>query len=94
MAKSPIRFGMVGGGQEAFIGSVHRMAATLDGEMELVAGALSSTPERSRESGLALGLPADRIYDSWAALLEGEASRDAAERMVAVVIVTPNHVHV
>ena len=93
MAQQPVRMGMVGGGRDAFIGAVHRMAATLDGSMELVAGALSSTPEKSIASGADLGLPEDRAYPTWEAMLESEAARPAEERMEAVVIVTPNHVH-
>lgn len=89
----PIRMGMVGGGRDAFIGAVHRMAASLDGSMELVAGALSSTPEKSIASGLDLGLPEDRAYPTWQAMLESEAARPEDDRMEAVVIVTPNHVH-
>ncbi len=88
---APIRLGMVGGGKDAFIGAVHRMAARLDGAFDLVAGALSSTPERARESGQALGLAEDRIYDDFEAMAEREAARpDGVE---AVAIVTPNHVH-
>lgn len=86
-----IRLGMVGGGRDAFIGGVHRIAARLDGAFELVAGALSSTPERARASGAALGLEADRCYDSFAAMAEGEAAR--SDGIEAVSIVTPNHVH-
>jgi predicted dehydrogenase len=89
MAK--IRLGMVGGGKDAFIGAVHRIAARLDGEFELVAGALSSTAEKSRESGLALGLDPDRCYGSFAEMAEAEAGR--ADGIEAVSIVTPNHVH-
>ena len=87
----PIRLGMVGGGKEAFIGGVHRMAARLDGNFDLVAGALSSTPERARESGEALGLP--RVYGGWKEMLEGERGRSEGERIEAVSVVTPNHVH-
>lgn len=86
-----LRMGMVGGGQGAFIGAVHRMAATLDGEIELVAGALSSTPERSRASGEALGLPDERNYGSWQDMLAGELARE--DRIDLVAIVTPNHLH-
>ena len=93
MSERPIRMGMVGGGRDAFIGAVHRMAATLDGSMELVAGALSSTPEKSMASGADLGLPGDRTYPTWEAMLESEAGRQEDERIEAVVIVTPNHVH-
>lgn len=88
----PIRLGMVGGGEGAFIGAVHRLAARLDGKYELVAGALSSDPERSQRSGEALGLHADRIYDDYAqmAVLEGKRP----DGIDAVAIVTPNHMHV
>ena len=89
MAK--IRLGMVGGGKDAFIGAVHRIAARIDGQFDLVAGALSSTPEKARESGLALGLAADRCYGSFEEMAATEAARpDGVE---AVAIVTPNHVH-
>ena len=86
-----IRLGMVGGGNDAFIGGVHRIAARLDGEFELLAGALSSTPERARASGAALGLDADRCYDSFEAMAAAEAARP--DGIEAVSIVTPNHVH-
>ena len=88
---TPIRLGMVGGGSGAFIGGVHRMAARLDGRYTLVAGALSSTPEKARESGLALGLAPDRTYDDFRRMAQREARlKDGIE---AVVIVTPNHMH-
>ena len=87
--KTAIRLGMVGGGRDAFIGEVHRLAARIDGRFDLVAGALSSTPERARESGAALGL--DRSYDDFAAMAEAEAGRE--DGIEAVSIVTPNHVH-
>lgn len=86
-----IRLGMVGGGEGAFIGAVHRIAARLDDQYELVAGALSSTPDKARRSGLALGLAEDRIYDSYEAMARAEAAR--ADGIEAVAIVTPNHVH-
>ena len=86
-----IRLGMVGGGEGAFIGAVHRLAARMDGHYELVAGALSSTSEKSRRSGEALGLAADRIYDDYESMAKGEAGR--ADGIEAVAIVTPNHVH-
>ncbi|MBG83188.1 MAG: oxidoreductase [Phycisphaerae bacterium] len=89
----PIRVGMVGGGRDAFIGAVHRMAASLDGSMCLVAGALSSTPERSLASARDLGLDEERSYSSWEEMITKEASRPANDRIEAVVIVTPNHVH-
>lgn len=88
---TPLRLGMVGGGKDAFIGAVHRIAARFDGNFQLVAGALSSTPERSRASGEALGLP--RVYGSWEEMLERERALPAGERIDAVSIVTPNHVH-
>ena len=89
MAETPIRLGMVGGGADAFIGAVHRIAARLDGKYILLAGALSSTPERARASAEALGVP--RSYDSFAQMAEAEAARD--DGIEAVAIVTPNHVH-
>lgn len=87
----PIRYGMVGGGQGAFIGAVHRIAARLDGEFRLVAGALSSDPERARLSGEELGLDAERCYPSFAEMARAEAARP--DGIEAVAIVTPNHLH-
>jgi predicted dehydrogenase len=84
---------MVGGGRDAFIGAVHRAAMALDGQYELVAAALSSTPERSIASGRDLGLPDDRNHGEWQSLLADERSRPAHERADVVVIVTPNHLH-
>ncbi len=86
-----IRLGMVGGGKDAFIGAVHRIAARIDDQYELVAGALSSTPERARDSGRALGLAEDRVYDDFAAMAQREARRKNG--VEAVAIVTPNHMH-
>lgn len=91
MAK--VRMGMVGGGEGAFIGAVHRIAAALDGEIELVCGAFSSDPGRARRSGTALHLPEDRVYDSYQEMMEAEAARPEDERMQFVAIVTPNHLH-
>lgn len=88
-----LRMGMVGGGSGAFIGAVHRRAAIMDGGIEFVAGALSSTPEKSRESGRELGLPEDRNYGSWEEMLEGELSLPEDERVDFVSVVTPNHLH-
>lgn len=87
----PIRLAMVGGGQDAFIGAVHRHAAALDGRYVLVAGALSSTPERSRASGAALGLPPGRSYGTWQELLDGEQGREDGAEVISIV--TPNHLH-
>jgi predicted dehydrogenase len=93
MAVAPVRYGMVGGGQGAFIGGVHRTAAAIAGNWVLVAGALSSTPEKSRASGAELGLTDDRNYGSWAEMLASEATLPADKRIEAVAIVTPNHMH-
>jgi len=87
----PIRLGMVGGGKDAFIGAVHRIAARLDGRYELVAGALSSTPEKALDSGRALGLDENRIYPSFTAMAIREARLKTG--IEAVAIVTPNHMH-
>ena len=70
-----IRIGMVGGGEGAFIGAVHRIAARLDDEYELVAGALSSTPEKARRSGAALGLAPERTYDDFESMARAESAR-------------------
>ena len=88
-----IRMGMIGGGQGAFIGAVHRIAASIDQQVELVCGAFSSNPETSLASGNELYLPADRSYASFAEMMEKEAALPLGERMDFVVIVTPNHVH-
>jgi len=88
-----IRMGMVGGGIGAFIGGVHRMAAALDGEIELVCGAFSSNPERSKASGEELHLPANRVYGSYAEMIKAEKKLPLGERMDFISIVTPNHVH-
>jgi predicted dehydrogenase len=86
-----IRLGMVGGGEGAFIGAVHRIAARLDDRYELLAGALSSSADRARRSGQALGLAPERIYADYAAMAKAEAARD--DGIEAVAIVTPNHLH-
>lgn len=91
MSINRIRLGMVGGGQDAFIGAVHRIASRLDDRFELVAGALSSTPERARESGRAIGLPEERTYDDYAAMAAAESQR--GDGIEAVAVVTPNHLH-
>ena len=88
-----IRMGMVGGGRDAFIGAVHRMAAALDGHIELVCGAFSSDPERSRASGADFYLPAHRVYGDFHEMMAAEAELPAGERMDFVSIVTPNNVH-
>jgi len=88
---NPIRLGMVGGGRDAFIGAVHRTAARLDNNYRLVAGALSSTPAKALASAEDLGLP--RGYGSWQEMLDGEMALPESERVEAVSIVTPNHLH-
>ena len=84
---------MIGGGQGAFIGAVHRMAAQLDGEYELVCGAFSSDPQKSRASGDLLGLAPDRVYGSYQELIQREQQLPEEERVQVISIVTPNHVH-
>src|SRR5438046_8117517 len=86
-----IRLGMVGGGQGAFIGAVHRIAARIDGQFELVAGALSSEPARAKASAVELGIAAERSYGSFEGMARAEAARP--DRIEAVAMVTPNHVH-
>lgn len=86
-----LKYAMIGGGIGAFIGEVHRRAISLDDRAELVAGALSSTPEKSRQSAAQLGLDPDRSYGSYAELFEGESKRD--DRVDFVSIVTPNDTH-
>jgi len=88
-----IRYGMVGGGRGAFIGAVHRIAANIDGQIELTAGAFSSDAEKSKASGADLFLDPARVYGSFEELVKEEAALPADERIDFVSIVTPNHVH-
>ncbi len=88
-----IRYGMVGGGRGAFIGGVHRIAAAIDQQIELVCGAFSSDPERSKASGADLYLPASRCYGTFQEMIKAEAKLPEGERMDFVSIVTPNHMH-
>ncbi|HLT73788.1 MAG TPA: Gfo/Idh/MocA family oxidoreductase, partial [Ohtaekwangia sp.] len=88
-----LRMGMIGGGMDAFIGAVHRRAAALDGEIELVCGAFSSDPKKSKQTGNALYLNPERVYASYEQMFEKEKNLPADERMDFVSIVTPNHVH-
>jgi Predicted dehydrogenases and related proteins len=88
-----LRMGMIGGGPDSFIGAVHRKAAALDGEIELVCGAFSSDPKKSKEAGKALYLSPDRIYGSFEEMILKEKELPEGERMDFVSIVTPNHVH-
>ncbi len=93
VATNKIRMGMVGGGQGAFIGAVHRCAAFLDGEIELVCGAFSSKPENCVESGKALNIAPERSYTDFKTMFSEEAKLPESERMQFVSIVTPNHLH-
>jgi predicted dehydrogenase len=88
-----LRYAMVGGGRDAFIGAVHRHAMALDGHYAFVAGALSASPDKAKASGRDLGLADARNHGSWQALLDDELKRPADERIDVVSIVTPNHVH-
>ncbi len=87
----PLRLGMVGGGRGAFIGAVHRLCARMDGQFELVAGALSSDAQRARDSGADLGLAPDRAYMSFAQMAAAEAKRPDGIEVVSIV--TPNDSH-
>jgi len=93
MINRKLRMGMIGGGPGAFIGAVHRIAANMDGEIELVCGAFSSDPEKSKQAGIELNLAADRVYGSYKEMIRAEAERPLNERIDIVSIVTPNHVH-
>lgn len=90
----PIRMGMIGGGEGAFIGAVHRHAAGLDGNYQLVCGAFSRNEENNTRTASALNVSTSRTYDSWQSMLEEEAKLPEQQRMQVVVIVTPNHLHV
>ncbi|MDD3153658.1 MAG: Gfo/Idh/MocA family oxidoreductase [Victivallaceae bacterium] len=91
--KRKIRMGMVGGGPGAFIGSVHRMAARLDGKIELVCGAFASTAEQSKAMAKELFLPEERCYCNYREMLEKECALPEGERMDFVAIATPNFMH-
>lgn len=92
MAESrKLRMGMVGGGPGAFIGPVHRLAAEMDGKIQMVAGAFSSSPERSREAGLRFGIDPSRAYGSYQEMIASESKRP--DGIDFVVITTPNHLH-
>ncbi|MBC8034695.1 MAG: Gfo/Idh/MocA family oxidoreductase [Chitinophagaceae bacterium] len=91
--KRKLRMGMIGGGSGAFIGAVHRIAALMDGGIEIVCGAFSSDPQRSRDSGEHLFLAPDRVYGSYQEMIEKEKALPAEKRMDFVSIVTPNHLH-
>lgn len=91
--KRKLRMGMIGGGKDAFIGAIHRLAFNMDGLVEMVCGALSINPAVAKESGEALFLPADRIYMSYEEMLEKESTMPADKRIDFVTIVTPNFAH-
>lgn len=91
--KRKIRMGMIGGGRGAFIGAVHRMAAALDGQIELVCGAFSADPDKSRLSGQDFFLASERCYGTFQEMIEAEAKLPENVRMDFVSIVTPNHMH-
>lgn len=91
--KRKIRMGMIGGGEGSFIGAVHRMAANLDGQIQLVCGCFSSNPTNSKATGQSLFLPDSRIYSTYQEMIEKESLLPEGERMDFVSIVTPNHVH-
>ncbi len=93
LAADPIRYGMIGGGEGAFIGDIHRTAAALTGRWRLRAGALSSDPERSLRSAAALGITPDRAYRSVEEMLAREQTLAPEDRIEVAVIVTPNHLH-
>ncbi|MCM5705651.1 Gfo/Idh/MocA family protein [Larsenimonas salina] len=90
----PVRMGMIGGGDGAFIGKVHRLAAALDGHIELVSGSFSRTDDNNRRTGALCGLSPERVHTDWRALLEAERHLPEDQRMQMVAIVTPNHLHV
>lgn len=93
MMNRKLRMGMIGGGLNAFIGAIHRLAAIMDGRVELVCGCFSSHPEVSFSTGKSLFLPKNRVYMTWQEMIDKEAALPEGERMDFVSIVTPNHVH-
>lgn len=88
-----LRMGMIGGGQDAFIGAIHRIAANMDGLIELSCGALSARPDVAKASGKMLFLPTERTYTSYEEMIQSEAALPADQRMDFVTIVTPNNAH-
>ena len=93
MKNRKLRMGMVGGGSDAFIGAIHRRAAFMDNQIELVCGCFSVDPEISKSSGLSYYLPEDRIYSTYQEMFEHEMTLPEGERMDFVTIVTPNRWH-
>lgn len=88
-----LRMGMIGGGPGAFIGAIHRTAANMDGEIELVCGAFSSDPQKSKKAGEELNIDAQRVYPTYEEMIQKEAKLDENVKMDFVSIVTPNHLH-
>src|ERR1700742_3458273 len=88
-----LRMGMIGGGRNAFIGAVHRIAANMDGLIELVCGAFSTDPANSKQTGQDLFLATGRVYRDYEEMIRKEKALPKDERMDFVVIVTPNHAH-
>lgn len=93
MTNRKLRLGMIGGGKDAFIGAVHRLALNMDGQVELVAGALSINPDIAVDSGKLLYLNSDRVYTDYKVMLEKEAAMPADKKLDIITIVTPNFVH-
>jgi predicted dehydrogenase len=93
MSGKALKLGMAGGGESAFIGAIHRKAAALDGDWQLVAGAFSSDAARNERSGAALGIDPQRVYGDLNALIAAETALPEGERIDALAIVTPNHLH-
>ena len=88
-----LKLGMIGGGPDAFIGAIHRIAANLDGKYDLICGAFSSSASKSKEMGLQLGLNPDRVYESYQEMIDQESKLPENERVQVLSIVTPNHLH-
>lgn len=93
MINRKLRMGMVGGGSDAFIGAIHRLAANMDGQIELVCGCFSANPDISMSSGKSYYLPENRVYGNYFEMFTREAGLPPHERMDFVTIVTPNHAH-
>src|SRR6187431_332170 len=93
MANRKLRMGMVGGGKDAFIGAIHRLAANMDGLIELASGALSINPDIAKDSAKSLFLPEDRTYLTYEELIKKETALPADKRIDFLTIVTPNFAH-
>ena len=91
--KRKLKMGMIGGGPDSFIGAIHRIAANMDGEIELVCGAFSSNAQKSAQTGAALYLDPQRVYGSYYEMFEKESALPDDVKMDFVSIVTPNHLH-